>query len=59
MNKFRTVRLEDPAASVDSLQKRGFITEAEADKRREKLAENAAWLKYELVIPPEGNNTQD
>lgn len=58
MNKYRTVRLEDPTARIDGLQERGFITEQEADKRRSELAEKSAWLKYELVVPPEGNSKE-
>lgn len=51
MNKSRTVRLEDPRKKVSSLLERGVITEAEADKRLERLAENE-WLRYELIVPP-------
>lgn len=51
LNKSRTVRLEDPRKKVGSLLERGVITEAEADKRLEKLAENE-WLRYELIVPP-------
>lgn len=51
MNKSRTVRLEDPRKKVGTLLERGVITEAEHDKRLEKLAENE-WLRYELIVPP-------
>lgn len=51
LNKSRTVRLEDPRKKVAALFEREFITEAERDKRLEKLAENE-WLRYELVVPP-------
>lgn len=51
LNASRTVRLEDPRRKVEDLVKRGFITEAEGDKRLEKLAENE-WLRYELIVPP-------
>lgn len=51
MNKTKTVRLEDPRAKVEGLRDRGFITEAEADKRLERLAE-LTWLRYELVVAP-------
>lgn len=50
-NDKRTVRLEDPRRKVEGLKDRGFISEAEADKRLEKLAE-LDWLRYELIIPP-------
>lgn len=51
MNASRTVRLENPRKKVESLLERGVISEADADKRLEKLAENA-WLLYEMVVPP-------
>lgn len=51
LNKSRTVRLEDPRKKVTALMERGFITEAEADKRLEKLSENE-WLRYELIVAP-------
>lgn len=51
MNKARTVRLEDPRKKVEGLLQRGFISEADADKRLEKLAE-LDWLRYELIVPP-------
>lgn len=51
MNKSRTVRLEDPRKKVEALFEREYITEAERDKRLEKLAENE-WLRYELIVPP-------
>lgn len=51
MNDKRTVRLEDPRKKVEGLLERGIITEADADKRLEKLAEHE-WLRYELVVPP-------
>jgi len=51
MNQTRTVRLEDPKTKVLQLHERGFIDEAEKDKRLERLEENS-WLKYELVIAP-------
>lgn len=51
MNDKRTVRLEDPRKKVEGLLERGIISEADADKRLEKLAENE-WLRYELVVPP-------
>lgn len=50
-NDKRTVRLEDPRQKVSGLYERGFITEAEKDKRLEKLEEHS-WLRYELVVPP-------
>lgn len=51
MNDKRTVRLEDPRKKVEGLLERGIISEADADKRLEKLAENE-WLRYELIVPP-------
>jgi hypothetical protein len=51
LNKSRTVRLEDPRKKVTTLVERGVISEAEGDKRLEKLAENE-WLRYELIVPP-------
>lgn len=51
LNKSRTVRLEDPRKKVRSLVERGVISEADGDKRLEKLAENE-WLRYELIVPP-------
>lgn len=51
LNDKKTVRLEDPRAKVEGLYERGFITEAEKDKRLEKLEEHS-WLRYELVVPP-------
>lgn len=51
MNQKKTVRLEDPRKKVEGLLERGIISEADADKRLEKLAENE-WLRYELVVPP-------
>lgn len=51
MNDKKTVRLEDPRQKVAGLFERGFISEAEKDKRLEKLEEHA-WLRYELVVPP-------
>jgi hypothetical protein len=51
MNDKRTVRLEDPRKKVEGLHERGFIDEAEKDKRLEKLTE-LSWLKYELIVPP-------
>lgn len=55
MNATRTIRLEDPRKKVEGLRDRGIISEAEADKRLEKLAENE-WLRYELVIAPPREN---
>lgn len=51
LNKFRTVRLEDPREKVRRLAEMGYIEESDADKRLESLAENN-WLRYELVLPP-------
>ncbi len=51
MNEKRTVRLENPRDKVKGLFERGFITEAEHDKRLESLANND-WLKYELILSP-------
>lgn len=51
MNKSRTVRLEDPRKKVESMVERGVISEAEGDKRLEKLSE-MEWLRYELVVAP-------
>ncbi len=51
MNQKKTVRLEDPRKKVEGLHERGFIDEAEKDKRLEKLAE-LDWLRYELIVPP-------
>lgn len=51
MNDKKTVRLEDPRKKVEGLRDRGIISEAEADKRLEKLAE-LDWLRYELILPP-------
>lgn len=51
MNDKRTIRLEDPRKKVEGLLERGIISEADADKRLEKLAENE-WLRYELIVPP-------
>ena len=51
MNQKKTVRLEDPRKKVEGLHERGFIDEAEKDKRLEKLAE-LEWLRYELIVPP-------
>jgi hypothetical protein len=51
MNDKRTVRLEDPRKKVEGLLARGIISEADADKRLEKLAE-LDWLRYELIVPP-------
>jgi hypothetical protein len=51
MNDKRTVRLEDPRKKVEGLLERGIISEADADKRLEKLAE-LDWLRYELIVPP-------
>jgi hypothetical protein len=51
MNEKRTVRLEDPRKKVEGLYERGFITEAEHDKRLESLANNE-WLRYELILSP-------
>jgi hypothetical protein len=51
MNDKRTIRLEDPRKKVEGLHERGFIDEAEKDKRLEKLAE-LDWLRYELIVPP-------
>ncbi len=51
MNDKKTVRLEDPRRKVEGLHERGFIDEAEKDKRLEKLAE-LDWLRYELIVPP-------
>ncbi len=52
MNKQRVVRLEDPRKKVEGLRDRGFIDEAEADKRLEKLSE-MTWLKYEMIVAPD------
>lgn len=51
MNDKRTVRLEDPRKKVESLRDNGYLSEADADKRLEKLAE-LDWLRYELIVPP-------
>lgn len=51
LNDKKTVRLEDPRKKVEGLLERGIISEADADKRLEKLAENE-WLRYELIVPP-------
>src|SRR5258708_5116583 len=51
LNDKRTVRLEDPRKKVEGLRDRGIISEADADKRLEKLAE-MDWLRYDLVVPP-------
>lgn len=51
MNEKRVVRLEDPRKKVEQLFEKEYITEAEKDKRLEKLAENE-WLRYELVVAP-------
>lgn len=51
MNDKRTIRLEDPRKKVEGLLERGIISEADADKRLEKLAEHD-WLRYELIVPP-------
>ncbi len=51
LNDKKTVRLEDPRKKVEGLRDRGFIDEAEADKRLEKLS-TMEWLRYELVCPP-------
>lgn len=51
MNDKRTVRLEDPRKKVEGLLERGIISESDADKRLEKLAE-LDWLRYELIVPP-------
>lgn len=51
INDKRTVRLDCPRKKVEGLRDRGFISEADADKRLEKLAE-MTWLKYDLVVPP-------
>lgn len=51
LNKTRTVKLEDPRKKVEGLRDRGFISEADADKRLEKLAD-MDWLRYTLVAPP-------
>jgi hypothetical protein len=52
MNSKKTIRLEDPRKKVEGLLQRGIISEADADKRLEKLAE-MDWLRYDLVVPPE------
>lgn len=51
LNAKKTVRLEDPRKKVEGLRDRGIISEADADKRLEKLAE-MEWLRYDLVCPP-------
>lgn len=51
MNEKRTVRLDDPRKTVEKLRDGGHISEADADKRLEKLSENQ-WLRYELILPP-------
>lgn len=51
LNDKKTVRLEDPRRKVEGLLERGIISEADADKRLEKLAEHE-WLRYELIVPP-------
>lgn len=51
MNEKKTVKLEDPRAKVEQLRDKGIISEADADKRLEKLAE-LTWLRYDLVVPP-------
>ena len=44
INDKRIVRLDDPRKKVEQLLERGVITEAESDKRLEKLAE-MEWLR--------------
>lgn len=51
LNKSRTISLQDPRLKVEQLRDKGYISEADADKRLEKLAENS-WLRYELVASP-------
>lgn len=51
MNDKKTVRLEDPRKKVEQLRERGIISEADADKRLERLSE-LSWLRYELYCPP-------
>jgi hypothetical protein len=54
LNEKRTILLEDPRKKVEGLLERGIITEAEADKRRERLSE-MDWLRYDMVCnPPKG-----
>lgn len=51
LNDKRTLMLDDPRKKVEMLRDRGHITEAEADKRLESLANNL-WLKYDIVANP-------
>src|SRR5271169_3130617 len=51
LNDKKTLRLDDPRKKVEGLHERGFITEAEKDKRLEKLAE-MEWLRFEISAPP-------
>lgn len=55
MNDKRIVRLEDPRKKVEAMAAKGFITEAEADTRLEKLS-GMEWLRYELVLAPNNPN---
>lgn len=54
LNDKRTVQLQDPRAKVTQLKEKGYIDEAEADKRLEKLS-GMTWLRYDLFVPPPRN----
>ncbi len=51
LNSNRVLRLENPRKKVEQFKESGHITEAEADKRLERLAE-MQWLLYDIISPP-------
>jgi hypothetical protein len=51
LNDKRTLRLENPRTKVTMLKDKGFISEADADKRLERLSE-MTWLKYDIIASP-------
>ncbi len=51
LSSTKTVKLDDPRKKVEQLRDKGIISEADADKRLEKLAE-MSWLRYDLVLVP-------
>ena len=51
LNEKHTLRLECPRKKVEGLRDKGFIDEAEADKRLERLS-TMDWLRFEVVASP-------
>lgn len=50
LGDYRTIRLMDPFASLDSLLEGGHIDEPEHQKRTDALTERN--VKYKLTVPP-------